>query len=308
MHIKRVLENTMQYRYVFTYVSGLFLLISIALISFRGLNLGLDFTGGIQLRVVIKDDKATVGNILNALREGKYKSSKVQQAENMSEFLITIPSNGENPTSKTETSEIVDFMQSKFNNSVKLKQSNYIGSQVGGELRDKSGVGFIVAMLCMMLYLVVRFQYKFSLGAVGALAHDVVIVLGALSITQTEFNLSTLAAILAIVGYSVNDTIVVFDRVREGFHKFEKESSAHIISRSIYSTFSRTIITSLTTLLVIVSILIFGGENLYPFAFTLLIGILVGTYSSIFVAPNITLFLNIERSDLVAEENDNKTI
>jgi len=207
-------------------------------------------------------------------------------------LLIKIPS-----SENIENANIViDSLKEQY--SFQLRRSGFVGPQVGGELRDQGGLGLLAALLVMMIYIMFRFQYKFAIGAVVALFHDVLIVLGIFSIFRLEFDLSVLAALMAVIGYSLNDTIVVSDRIRENFRAKRKLNSEQVINRSLNNTLGRTLITSLTTLLVLFSLLFLGGEIIRNFAIALSIGVVVGTYSSIYVLTNVLLSMKISADDL----------
>ena len=197
---------------------------------------------------------------------------------------------------------VIDSLQQQY--SFQLRRSGFVGPQVGGELRDQGGLGLLAALLVMMIYIMFRFQYKFAIGAVVALFHDVLIVLGIFSIFRLEFDLSVLAALMAVIGYSLNDTIVVSDRIRENFRAKRKLNSEQVINRSLNNTLGRTLITSLTTLLVLFSLLFLGGEIIRNFAIALSIGVVVGTYSSIYVLTNVLLSMNITADDLAERTKD----
>lgn len=187
---------------------------------------------------------------------------------------------------------------------VTVKRTEFVGPQVGGELRDQGGIGLLFALGIVMIYVALRFQFKFSVGAVAALAHDVIIVLGFFSIFQLDFDLTVLAAVLAVIGYSLNDTIVVSDRIRENFRKLRKGSPADVINQSLSQTLGRTLVTSLTTLLVLLALFFFGGELIHAFSVALIIGIIIGTYSSVYVASNTLLLMNISKEDLMVPEKE----
>jgi preprotein translocase subunit SecF len=191
------------------------------------------------------------------------------------------------------------MLQQEARGQVTLLGSDYVSAKVGGELAEQGGLGMLVALGIIMVYIAVRFQFKFSVGAVVALAHDLIITLGIFSVFQMEFNLNTLAAMLAIIGYSLNDTIVVSDRIRENFRRLRKGSPIEMVNASLNQTLSRTLITSLTTLLVLFSILFIGGESTQGFAIALIIGVVIGTYSSIYIASNVIIYMNVTREDLM---------
>ena len=190
-------------------------------------------------------------------------------------------------------------MQNSSGSQITLLGSDYVSAKVGGELVESGGIGMLVALAIIMVYIAMRFQFKFSVGAVVALAHDLIITLGIFSLFRIEFNLNTLAALLAIIGYSLNDTIVVSDRIRENFRRMRKGTPIEMVNTSLNQTLSRTLITSLTTLLVLFSILLIGGESTQGFAVALIIGVVIGTYSSIYIASNVILYMNVTREDLM---------
>ena len=194
--------------------------------------------------------------------------------------------------------ELLLVLQAGYSGSIDLKRIEFVGPQVGEELREQGGLGLLFALICVMIYVAFRFQFKFSIGAVVALIHDVLITLGVFSVLQLDFDLTVLAALLAVIGYSLNDTIVVSDRIRENFRLVRKGEPAEIINRSLTQTLGRTVMTSLTTLLVLSSLFIFGGDIIHGFATALIVGVFIGTYSSIFVAANVLLMLEITKEDL----------
>lgn len=200
--------------------------------------------------------------------------------------------------------EVLAVLQSGSDVNIELRRSEYVGAQVGEELTEQGGLGMLLALAIVMLYVAFRFQLKFSVGAVVALAHDVLIVLGIFSFLKLDFDLTVLAAILAVIGYSLNDTIVVSDRIRENFRKLRKGTPEEIINESLSQTLGRTLVTSITTILVLLALFIFGGELIHGFAFALLIGVIVGTYSSIYVASNVLLALGVSQEDLMIQPKE----
>ena len=280
----------LRFRFIALIASVSFILVSLATISIQQLQLGLDFTGGTLVEVGFTEtvDPEEIRTYL----EGKQIDALVQAFGSDKDLLIKIPS-----SENIENANIViDSLQQQY--SFQLRRSGFVGPQVGGELRDQGGLGLLAALLVMMIYIMFRFQYKFAIGAVAALFHDVLIVLGIFSILRLEFDLSVLAALMAVIGYSLNDTIVVSDRIRENFRAKRKLNSEQVINRSLNNTLGRTLITSLTTLLVLFSLLFLGGEIIRNFAIALSIGVVVGTYSSIYVLTNVLLSMNIRSDDL----------
>ena len=286
----------LRFRFIALIASVSFILVSLATISIQQLQLGLDFTGGtlVELGFTETVDPEEIRTYL----EGKQIDALVQAFGSDKDLLIKIPS-----SENIENANIViDSLQQQY--SFQLRRSGFVGPQVGGELRDQGGLGLLAALLVMMIYIMFRFQYKFAIGAVVALFHDVLIVLGIFSILRLEFDLSVLAALMAVIGYSLNDTIVVSDRIRENFRAKRKLNSEQVINRSLNNTLGRTLITSLTTLLVLFSLLFLGGEIIRNFAIALSIGVVVGTYSSIYVLTNVLLSMNINAEDLAERTKD----
>ena len=283
-------------RFIALVLSASFIILSLATISIQQLQLGLDFTGGTLVEVGFSE---TVDpEEIRAYLEGKQIDAQVQAFGSDRDLLIKIPS-----SENIENANIViDSLQQQY--SFQLRRSGFVGPQVGGELRDQGGLGLLAALIVMMVYIMFRFQYKFAIGAVVALFHDVLIVLGIFSILRLEFDLSVLAALMAVIGYSLNDTIVVSDRIRENFRVKRKLNSEQVINRSLNNTLGRTLITSLTTLLVLFSLLFLGGEIIRNFAIALSIGVVVGTYSSIYVLTNVLLLMNISADDLAERTRD----
>ena len=286
----------LRFRFIALIASVSFILVSLATISIQQLQLGLDFTGGTLVEVGFTEtvDPEEIRTYL----EGKQIDALVQAFGSDKDLIIKIPS-----SENIENANIViDSLQQQY--SFQLRRSGFVGPQVGGELRDQGGLGLLAALLVMMIYIMFRFQYKFAIGAVVALFHDVLIVLGIFSILRLEFDLSVLAALMAVIGYSLNDTIVVSDRIRENFRAKRKLNSEQVINRSLNNTLGRTLITSLTTLLVLFSLLFLGGEIIRNFAIALSIGVVVGTYSSIYVLTNVLLSMNISAEDLAERTKD----
>ena len=286
----------LRFRFIALIVSGSLILVSLATISIQQLQLGLDFTGGTLVEVGFSE---TVDpEEIRIYLEAKEIDALVQAFGSDKDLLIKIPS-----SENIENANIViDSLRQQY--SFQLRRSGFVGPQVGGELRDQGGLGLLAALLVLMIYIMFRFQYKFAIGAVVALFHDVLIVLGIFSIFRMEFDLSVLAALMAVIGYSLNDTIVVSDRIRENFRAKRKLNSEQVINRSLNNTLGRTLITSLTTLLVLFSLLFLGGEIIRNFAIALSIGVVIGTYSSIYVLTNVLLSMNISADDLAERSKD----
>lgn len=277
-------------------------LVSIGLFAIRGMNLGLDFTGGTLVAVEFAT-AVEPENVRQILEGAGFFNGVVQHYGTERELLIRMP-----PQVGTEQADMGGKILATLSDSfgdVTMRQNNYVGPTVGKELTNDGGLAILAALGVVMVYIFFRFTKQFAVGAVVALVHDVLIVVGIFSLFQWTFDLPVLAAILAVIGYSLNDTIVVSDRIRENFRKIRKGTSIEIINRSLNQTLGRTLITSMTTLLVLVALLIAGGEGIRGFATALSIGVVVGTYSSIYVAANVLLVMNISREDLLIPEKEN---
>jgi len=270
------------------------LVISIASLATKQLNWGLDFTGGTLLEVHYSDT-ADLRAIRNITETQGYAGAVVVSFGTDRDVLIRLP----HGYSDAQGNQLLALLQEAFGGDVELRRMEFVGPQVGDELREQGGLAMLLALGLVMLYIAFRFQFKFAVGAVTALIHDVIITLGFFSILGMEFDLTVLAAVLAVIGYSLNDTIVVADRIRENFRKVRKMDPLEMIDLSITETLGRTIITSATTVLVLVALAVFGGEMIHGFAIALIVGIGIGTYSSIYVAANILLLMGVSKEDLV---------
>ena len=279
-----------------TIMSIILIVVSAFSLMTKGLNLGIDFTGGIQIEISF-ETAPNIENVRSNLASGGYDDAIVQNSGSSQDLMVRIPPR--NGVDNKKIGEDVIGMLQASENYVTLKSSEYISAQVGEELTEQGGLAMIFALIMIMIYIVFRFQWKFSIGAVLALIHDVMITLGIFSFFQLTFDLSVLAAILAIVGYSLNDTIVIFDRIRENFRSMRTAQTLDILNSAITQTIKRTIITSSTTLLVLLSLYIFGGSSLEGFSIALIIGVLIGTYSSIFVATTSIFYMDISTTDLI---------
>lgn len=272
---------------------------SIVSLATKFLSLGLDFTGGTQIEVEY-ENAVQLDPIRGLLKDSAYSDASVQHFGRPEEVLVRVPPvEGED---KAKVGDNVLELLRSADEGVALKRVEFVGPQVGEELRDKSGTALILALGLMLIYVTLRFRFKFAVGAVVALFHDVILTMGFFSITGLSFDLTALAAVLAVIGYSLNDTIVVYDRVRENFRKDRGGSAEDIINDSLNQTLSRTLVTSLTTLLVLIALAALGGEMIYTFAVALIVGVLVGTYSSIYVASNLLIIQNISREDFLEQE------
>ena len=273
--------------------SAILLTVSAWSLYTQGLVLGLDFSGGTQIEVGY-DSPADVSALRQKLENAGFKNPVVVQFGPETDVLIRLQGEPDRELAE-QMVEVLKTDGQEFD----LRRVDFVGPQIGEELREDGGLGMLAALAVVMLYVAVRFQLKFSVGAVLALAHDVIITLGIFSLARFEFDLTVLAAILAVVGYSLNDTIVVSDRIRENFRKIRKASSIEVINESLSQTLWRTINTSATTMLVLLALFFIGGELIHNFAIALMIGVAIGTYSSIYVAATVMLALNVDREDLL---------
>ncbi|WP_422134244.1 protein translocase subunit SecF [Endozoicomonas sp. ALD040] len=285
--------NFMKLRTYATILSVVMILGSLASLATKGINWGLDFTGGTLIELVY-DQPANTEEIRNQLGEAGYNDAVVQEFGSVRDILVRIP--GDDPALGHNIARLLD---QNHDGSVVVKRVEFVGPQVGERLREQGGLGMLMALGMVMLYIAFRFQFKFSVGAVLALTHDTIIVLGLFSFMQLQFDLTVLAAILAVIGYSLNDTIIVYDRIRENFRKLRKGDADEIINVSLTQTLGRTLATSGTTLMVLLSLYLFGGEMINGFATALIVGIGVGTYSSIYIASNLLIYMKISREDLI---------
>lgn len=281
--------------------STLLILLSIGSLATRGLSFGIDFTGGTLIEVAYPDS-AELGGIRDLLDEAGYGDAQVQHFGTSRDVLIRIAPRANRASA--ELSEEVLTALKNADTAVEMRRVEFVGPQVGEELTEQGGLAVLYALLGILIYITLRFEYRFSFGAVAALVHDVIITLGVFSLVQVEFDLTVLAAILAVIGYSLNDTIVVFDRIRENFRKMRKGTPTDVMNASINQTLARTMMTSLTTLLVLLALFFLGGEIIHSFALALIVGVFVGTYSSIFVAGASTLALGVSKADLMPVEKD----
>ena len=287
-------------------MSGALVLLSLICLFTLKLNLGIDFTGGSIIEVGYQQ-AVELEPIRNALENEGFGDAIVQHFGSASEVLIRLVPDVDKDKAEL-SSEIIGLLQATSDAEIDVRSVDFVGPQVGEELTEDGGLAVLYALIAILIYVTFRFEYRFSLGAVAALVHDVLITLGIFSVLQLDFDLSVVAAILAVIGYSLNDTIVVFDRVRENFRKIRKRTSLEIVNTSINQTISRTLMTSFTTLLVLLSLFFLGGEVIHAFAMALIIGVLVGTYSSIYVATTTTLALGISRSDLLLPEKEGENM
>ena len=289
--------NFMRFRKIAITISLILFVGSIGSIFMKGLSLGLDFSGGTLVEIQY-EDSVDLQEIRAVLSENGYEDFQVVNFGSSLDVLIKI---ADQPGNSSLGDQIFALL-SLNNFEGELKRIEFVGPQIGSELRDQGGLGMLVALGMILLYVAFRFQYKFALGAVAALGHDVIIILGLFSIFAWDFDLSVLAALLAVIGYSLNDSIVVSDRIRENFRSERALASEELINLSLNQTLSRTIITSLTTLLVLFALFFFGGEAVRGFSLGLIIGVLIGTYSSLYIVTTILISLNLSQEDMAVPD------
>ena len=280
--------------------SALLIMASAYSLFTQGMNYGIDFTGGTKVELGFSSDVA-IGEVRTVLQNGGFPDAVVQYFGSNKDILIRIPLSADNSSAEVSTN-VVELVKGSGLGSFEVRSVEFVGPQFGQELFEKGILALVYALIGVMIYVAFRFEWKFSLGSVTALIHDVIITVGLFSLLSLEFSLPVLAALLAVIGYSLNDTIVVFDRIRENFRKLRDTDTEETMNISINQTLPRTILTSLTTLLVLFALYFYGGEALNGFAATLIIGVLIGTYSSIFVASPTVLALGAKASDLIIEE------
>lgn len=297
--------NFMGRRRLAAVFSAVLIVVALGSLAVKQLNWGLDFTGGTLVEVNYSDT-ADLGSIRKTLQASSYAGAIVVSFGTDRDVLIRLPAG----YSDAEGAQVLNTLRAGTDLELELRRIEFVGPQVGDELREQGGLAMLLALGLVMLYIAFRFQFKFAVGAVVALIHDVIITLGFFSIIGMEFDLTVLAALLAVIGYSLNDTIVVSDRVRENFRKLRRADPLEVVNISLTETLGRTLVTSLTTLLVLLALALFGGEMINGFAIALIVGVFIGTYSSIYVASNVLLSLGVSKEDLIipikegAEQDD----
>ncbi len=299
--------NFMGKRKVALAFSFILIVASITSLAIKGLNFGLDFTGGTLIEVGYKQS-ADLIKIRNRLEASGFGDAVVQNFGSSKDVLIRLAPR-ENTSSQSLGDKILSVLK-EDDASVIMRRQEFVGPQVGDELRDDGGLAMLIALGFILVYVMARFEYRFALGSIAALIHDVIITMGVFSYFQLDFDLTVLAAVLAVIGYSLNDTIVVFDRIRENFRLMRKKAPGEIVNASLNQTLSRTMMTSVTTLIVVLAMFFWGGELIHGFSIALIIGIMVGTYSSIYVASSMVITLNITAESMMpvkkegAEQDD----
>lgn len=288
-----------------TVFSSLLIVIALASLFTRGLSLGIDFTGGTLVEVGFPQ-AVELPTVRDKLTEVGFADAVVQHFGTSRDVLIRLA-----PQEDLESAELSDSAFKALQTleaGVDLRRVEFVGPQVGDELTEDGGLAMLYALIGILIYVGLRFEYRFAIGSVIALIHDVIITIGLFSVLQVEFDLPVLAAVLAVIGYSLNDTIVVFDRIRENFRKMRKDDAIEIINSSLNQTLSRTLVTSLTTLLVLLALFIFGGKIIHGFALALIVGVVVGTYSSIYVASSAIVMMGISKADLMPVKKEDEAL
>ncbi len=288
----------MSQRWTALVFSGVLILGTFVSLAVQGLNFGLDFTGGTVIEVGYKEP-ADIAEVRNALTAAGFEGITVQHFGTTRDVLLRIPPTGE-ANDATLSQKVLAALDVAAPGQVDLRRAEFVGPQVGEELTEQGGLAVLYSVIGILIYVALRFEWRFSVGAVAATVHDAIITLGVFSVFQLDFDLNVLAAILTVIGYSLNDTIVVFDRVRENFRKVRKGGTPlEIMNRSVNETMSRTIITAGTVFLVVVALYFFGGETLRGFSLALIVGVVSGTYSTIYIASNAAVLLGVSRADLM---------
>ena len=287
-------------------ISAIILIVAAVALAVRGLTFGIDFTGGTLIEVGY-EQAVEPETVRSALADNGFDDAQVQQFGTPQDILIRLA-----PREELKSAELSDtvfkILSDSTEQNIDLRRVEFVGPQVGDELTEDGALAVLVALMAILLYVALRFEWRFAVGSVVALVHDVLFTLGLFALLQLEFDLTVLAAVLAVIGYSLNDTIVVYDRIRENFRKMRKGSPEQIINTSLNQTLSRTLVTSLTTLLVLISLFIFGGEIIHNFALALIVGVVVGTYSSIYVASSAVLALGVSKADLMPVEKEGQQL
>ncbi|MEW7988773.1 MAG: protein translocase subunit SecF [Candidatus Thiodiazotropha sp.] len=303
--LKDVHLDLMGKRNIALVFSAVLLLIAVGSIIARGLNLGIDFTGGTLVEVGYPQ-AVELPVVREALAKDGFDDAVIQHFGTSKEVLVRLA-----PREDIESAVLSDRAFSAMQGidpQVDLRRVEFVGPQVGDELTEDGGLAMLYALIGILIYVGLRFEYRFAVGSVIALVHDVLITIGFFALFQVEFDLPVLAAVLAVIGYSLNDTIVVYDRIRENFRKIRKGDAVDVINTSVNQTLSRTLITSGTTLLVLVALFLFGGEIIHGFALALIVGVVIGTYSSIYVASSSVIFMGVSRADLMPVKKEDGTV
>ncbi|BBN82838.1 protein-export membrane protein SecF [Pseudoalteromonas sp. A25] len=280
--------------------SALLIVASIASMAIRGLNFGLDFTGGTAVEVGFAQP-ADLKNIRDVLANNGFADASVQLFGTSQEVLVRLAPRGDDVKAEVIGNQLIAALK-EADSSVEMRRIEFVGPSVGEDLKEQGGLAMLTALICILIYVAFRFEWRFAVGAVAALFHDVILTMGLFSLLDLEFDLTILAAILAVIGYSLNDTIVVSDRIRENFRKVRIDDTLEIINISLTQTLNRTLVTSITTILVLVALFVWGGQTIHGFATALLFGVFIGTYSSVYVASSVAVAMGVSKEDLIPVE------
>ena len=290
----------MRFRGIAGIISALLVIASIVSLSVNKLNFGLDFTGGTLLEVGF-EEPADLNRVRSSLESEGFGDAVVQNYGTQEDILIRLE-----PRTDVKAEElgsnILEALRAEFDKTVEMRRIEFVGPNVGDEFIEQGGLAMLTALICILLYIAMRFEWRLAVGAVAALAHDVILTLGLFSALGLEFDLTVLAALLAVIGYSINDTVVVCDRIRETFRKYAKLTPIQTVNRALTDTLSRTLVTSITTILVLLTLFFLGGPLIHGFATALLFGVVIGTYSSIYIASTVALAFGVSREDLMPPE------
>jgi preprotein translocase subunit SecF len=283
-------------------VSALVLIIGIASLATRGLNFGLDFTGGTLIELSYPQPPELT-EVRGTLEDAGFDEFVVQTFGTATDIVVRIPVGDDGASSADVSTRVLEALSAQTAD-IEMRRVEFVGPQIGQELAEQGGLALLYVLIGVLLYISFRFQWRFAVGAVGALVHDVLLVVGVLSVFQVSFDLTVVAAVLAVIGYSLNDTIVVYDRLRENFQTKRKGTPMELTNLAINQMLGRTLMTSLTTLLVLIALFYFGGEIIHAFAFTLIIGVIIGTYSSVYVAGSLAVKLGVSKMDLMPVQKE----
>ena len=295
---KRTNIDFMRYQWPALVLSTTINLLAIGSFFFQGLNFGLDFTGGTVIEVGYKQP-VQLSDVRSALAKAGYSEATVQHFGSSRDVLIRLAPKNQSESTAAVSDRVFRALSAEANGRVDLRRAEFVGPEVGGELAESGGLAVLYSLFGILIYVWLRFEWRFSVGAIIATIHDTIVTVAVFSLFRIEFDLTVLAAVLAVIGYSLNDTVVIFDRIRENFRKIRKGTVLEVVNLSINETMSRTIITSGTTLVVVLALFFFGGQVIHGFALAMLVGVAVGTYSSIYVASSAAVMLGISRADLM---------
>ncbi|HSM69121.1 MAG TPA: protein translocase subunit SecF [Xanthomonadales bacterium] len=304
---KKTRIDFMGKRHLAMVLSGIAIIVAVTMLPVRGLNFGLDFTGGTLIEVQYPS-APDVGEVRANLASAGLDRALVQTFGAATDIVVRVPPSDDEESNAELSTRVLTALGQGVEGEVSMRRVEFVGPQVGDELTEQGILAVVYALIGIFIYVMFRFQWRFSVGAVVAVIHDLLFTMGMLALLQVEFDLTVVAALLAVVGYSLNDTIVLFDRIRENFPRMGKHSPLEVINVSVNETLSRTLMTSLTTLLVLTALFYFGGEIIHGFAFTLIVGVIVGTYSSIYVASVALLLLKVSKYDLLVVEKEGAQI